>query len=1042
MSIDSDFLTNLGGLTANSLKCIIEQNDIDVDDEPNLISHSPYFNNEMFIDTLKRKPNVFKSLCLNIQSLNAKIDQLRIYVNSLHESNVRLDAIILQETWINSNMNTSHLNIDGYNLISQPCEISKHGGLAIYILDHIEYERLDIVKSQSGTWEGMFVKIKVHGNTNLTVGNIYRPPRDLIENYTSFTKELEQQLLAFNGNVLIGGDFNLDLLKIHERQIFNDYFDTVLSCGYIPKITLPTRITNNSGTLIDNFFCKISNEFANTTAGILTYKLSDHQPIFICLDYLETSKKYPKYVKVNNRSVLAVQNFKIFLQRQIFISDFSHDLSIDPNLNYDKLNNIIKHGLDTCMPSKLVRYKKHKHKNNKWITIGLIKSISFRDKLYAKLKSTPLTCPLYAQLKINLNTYNRILKKAIKEVKKNYYHNCFERFKNDLQKTWKTIKDILSSSKCKSKFPEYFIINNSKVHEKETIAEEFNNFFVNTGPTLASNIRTPAHKSYKDYISNTYTQSFCFKTITSNTLSNIINKLHSKSSTGFDKISTILLKKIAPELIEILTIIINQTLTSGIFPSKLKIAKVVPLFKKDDPCILNNYRPISILSAISKTFEKVMFNQIHEFFNEHNLYFSNQYGFRQLHSTELALIELTDKIIFDMDKGKIPINIYMDLSKAFDTIDHRILVDKFKYYGFANESLALIDSYLSNRQQYTDIDGVTSSFMNLSTGVPQGSILGPLLFIIYINDLHESSNSFSFLCYADDTTLSVSLSNDTSNTVAGLLNEELNKVNDWLQLNKLSLNIDKTKCMMFHTKQKVFEKPILQIDNCVIEYVDNFNFLGVIINKNLSWNTHLDVIAKKISKTIGILSRLKHCLPLQTLKTMYTSLIASHLNYGIMCWGFRCNRLLKLQKKAIRTITNSKYNSHTEPLFKRMNLLTINDMLSKKMYKFYFRMKHSRLPFYFPLRSWLIEQSETHAYNTRNSLYLLPRINHSFAEFCVRYQLPYLLNKNVKDIIEKVHTHSELGFTNYVKVHLVSKYKVNCEIVNCYICGRISANHL
>lgn len=159
-----------------------------------------------------------------------------------------------------------------------------------------------------------------------------------------------------------------------------------------------------------------------------------------------------------------------------------------------------------------------------------------------------------------------------------------------------------------------------------------------------------------------------------------------------------------------------------------------------------------------------------------------------------------------------------------------------------------------------------------------------------------------------------------------------------------------------------------------------------------------------------------------------------------MCWGFQCKKLTNLQKKAIRTITNSRYNSHTEPLFKRTNLLTINDMLSKKIYKFYYRMKHSRLPDYFPLHSWLTEQATTHTYNTRNNLYLLPRINHSFAEFCVRYQLPHLLNKNVKNILEKVNTHSELGFTNYVKIHFVSGYRYNCDIVNCYVCGKKSSN--
>jgi hypothetical protein len=224
------------------------------------------------------------------------------------------------------------------------------------------------------------------------------------------------------------------------------------------------------------------------------------------------------------------------------------------------------------------------------------------------------------------------------------------------------------------------------------------------------------------------------------------------------------------------------------------------------------------------------------------------------------------------------------------------------------------------------------------------------------------------------------------------------------------------------------------MDDTIIEYVDNFNFLGIILNKNLNWNTHIDVIAKKISKTIGILSKLKHYLPLRTLKTMYTSLIASHLNYGIMCWGYKCKRIEKLQKKAIRTISNSKYNSHTAPIFKKLCLLTVDDMLKKKLYKLFFRMVNSKVPEYFPVNAWLVHQAGTHEYNTRNNLYLLPRIYNKFSEACVRYQLPNLLNESVRNITEKVHTHSEQGFVIYVKKQLISRYKEHCNVVNCYIC--------
>jgi hypothetical protein len=192
---------------------------------------------------------------------------------------------------------------------------------------------------------------------------------------------------------------------------------------------------------------------------------------------------------------------------------------------------------------------------------------------------------------------------------------------------------------------------------------------------------------------------------------------------------------------------------TGIFPNKLKIAKVIPLYKKGDDSIFDIYRPISILPSISKVFERTMFNQLHEYFYKNKLYYSSQYGFREKHSTELAALELVDRITNEMDNNAIPINIYLDLSKAFDTLDHNILLNKLKYYGINGTSLELCKNYLINRKQYVIIDNIKSDEAFISTGVPQGSILGPLLFIIYMNDIIFASDIFKFIIYADDTTL-------------------------------------------------------------------------------------------------------------------------------------------------------------------------------------------------------------------------------------------------------------------------------------------------
>ena len=246
---------------------------------------------------------------------------------------------------------------------------------------------------------------------------------------------------------------------------------------------------------------------------------------------------------------------------------------------------------------------------------------------------------------------------------------------------------------------------------------------------------------------------FIFEQVNACQITSILKEFKSKTSTGHDDLSMKLLKGIISSISKPLTLIINQSFATGIFPDRLKIAKVLPLFKKGENSLLDNYRPISILPALSKLFEKVVYKQLYAYFVSKKLFYKSQHGFKTLHSTETAALEFVDKILSCLDSGKLPISIYLDLSKAFDTLDHDILFHKLKYYGIRNTSLNWFKSYLDNRRQYVSFDNVCSSYRPLTTGVPQGSILGPLLFIIYTNDIHLASPKFCFILYADDTTL-------------------------------------------------------------------------------------------------------------------------------------------------------------------------------------------------------------------------------------------------------------------------------------------------
>ena len=430
---------------------------------------------------------------------------------------------------------------------------------------------------------------------------------------------------------------------------------------------------------------------------------------------------------------------------------------------------------------------------------GTLLSVKFGDKLFKKLKSMTCDAYMYTDTEMRLKTFCCILQKTIRSAKSLYYHNLFERYKSDIRKTWAAINELISKKIKKDSFPKHFIDKDKTIENEKDIANCLNNFFTNVGPTLSEAITPPRNKRYTDYLHKNIAFSFEFSIIEPNRLLNIMNKLRPKSSFGHDNISTILLKTLASEIHIILTLIINQSLSTGIFPDELKIAKIKPIFKKDNPHRTDNYRPISLLPAISKVFEKVVYRQVYDCLTTNNLLYKSQYGFRTLHSTELAALELTDKIYSQLDQRKIPLAIFLDLSKAFDTIDHSILLNKLRHYGIQGIPLQWFKSYLTNRLQYVQINDQISDLSQITTGVPQGSILGPLLFLIYMNDIHKVTENFNFILYADDTSLieplctfNALVDNDI-NQLSNSINDELREVTDWLALNRLSLNVDKTK---------------------------------------------------------------------------------------------------------------------------------------------------------------------------------------------------------------------------------------------------------
>ena len=339
---------------------------------------------------------------------------------------------------------------------------------------------------------------------------------------------------------------------------------------------------------------------------------------------------------------------------------------------------------------------------------------SIRDNLYKNWKLINPESQEYLNAKHNLKVYNGILNRNIRLAKKGYYARQFEKYRCDIRKTWDTLKSIINKLKSKSVYSNTFFFDGRQVNNITTIANKFNEYFTAIGSDLADAIDISGKPIFSSYLRNASVTNFIFTYTNSDEVLTLINGLKPKHSSGHDEISSKLLNDIGVVIAPTLSVI-NQSLCTGVFPDKLKIAEVIPLFKKGDESLIENYRPISLLSSISKVFERIVFNQLYKYLDDNNLLFDSPYGFRKHHSTELAAVELIDRIYETMDHGDIPISIFLDLSKAFDTLDHSILLNKLEYYGVKGNASRWLSSYLTGRYQYVDMEGVWSeiSYINL-----------------------------------------------------------------------------------------------------------------------------------------------------------------------------------------------------------------------------------------------------------------------------------------------------------------------------------------
>ena len=580
-----EILENFGGYTVNNLTDIFEP---DKDDhEPAVSVISPYYSTLSMINHLKKVDGDFILLTLNSQSLYSKTSDIEILINQLSEKYIEVSAICIQETWLPPNSDTSLLHIDNFDLITQGYSTTTHGGLAIYINSKYNTEHFFSI-TESNVCEALFVKVSSSDLPNdIIVGNVYKPPHNNnnngnIDQFLSDFYPLLDRLSDSNLEIACAGDFNIDLLKINTRNKYSDFLDTMIQNSFFPQITLPTRFAGKSCSLLDNIFCKFSDKIANTSSGILLNKISDHLLCFSSFKFISRrDKRQPKLVKQKIDVERAQQSFLEELRTLDIYSKMDQSLSQDPNINYKILTDTVANCRKKYFPSKFVKFNKRRHKGNKWITYGIITAINKRDRMYRELQALSTNSPRYIELKHNLAFRKPLIKKSIRELKMKYYHDLFEKYKNDIKNTWKTISEIFNKSNRKKNSIIKIQTNGKIISDPSEIANEFNTFFANIGPILAANLDVTNKKAFHSFLKNDIKTNFTFNLIDSSEVEKIIKSLKSKTSFGHDEMTTKLLKKIAPVLLYPITLIINQSLSSGIFPSDLKIAKVIPLHRKE-----------------------------------------------------------------------------------------------------------------------------------------------------------------------------------------------------------------------------------------------------------------------------------------------------------------------------------------------------------------------------------------------------------------------------------------------------------------------------